>query len=240
MIVFIIFCGVYLALLLLIRPAPESLKAVGPTFQQHVKGIKATLFLGPFLLLIFLFASGFGFEEVDENLYRKLALPGGFDRQHIWLPSIVTHLFVHINVLHIGANVSALALLSVYEQRVGARRFLAVLGVGAAASIPSAFFYSDAFISGISGGLFGLAGAYFTDHAKLTRKEWWGAIAFFAFIFLVLLLNGEFGRSSSKVVNFQIDHFGHALGAIGGIIYCRLKPLCRVDDLSTRSSVLHS
>ena len=122
------------------------------------------------------------------------------------------------------ANVTGLGLLSVYERRVGARRFLAVVGVASVASIPSALLYSNAYVSGISGGVFGLAAAYFTDHERLTRKEWLMAIAFFAFIALVLSLDSALRTSGDKTLGFQIDHIGHVLGAIGGIVYCRLVP----------------
>ena len=101
MIAFSIACTIYLSCLLFIRPAPASLKAVKPTFLESLKGIKATLVLGPLLLLIFLVTSDFTFTTTAEDVYERLALRGGFAMQNMWPMQVLTHLFVHINVLHV-------------------------------------------------------------------------------------------------------------------------------------------
>ena len=94
------------------------------------------------------------------------------------------------------------------------------------ASIPSILFYSEnILVSGISGGVFGLAAAYFTDEEELTTKEWLLAISLFLFLAIVLALDSEFKGGSNKALDMKIDHIGHFLGALGAILYCRLKPL---------------
>ncbi|WP_234912054.1 rhomboid family intramembrane serine protease, partial [Vibrio anguillarum] len=48
---------------------------------------------------------------------------------------LVSHLFVHGNLLHLATNVIGLGIASTYERRVGAKRYLSVLVVGALSSI---------------------------------------------------------------------------------------------------------
>ena len=79
-------------------------------------------------------------------------------------------------------------------------------------------------ICGISGGVFGLAAAYFTDHEDLSIKEWIYAILFFAFLMIIFGLQSKYQSHQSIELGFQVDHYGHILGAMGAIIYCRLKP----------------
>lgn len=101
------------------------------------------------------------------------------------------------------------------------------------ASIPSILFYPEyILVSGISGGVFGLAAAYFTDEDELTTKEWLLAISLFLFLAIMLALDSEFKGGSNKALDMKIDHIGHFLGALGAILYCRLKPL-RLTRAST-------
>jgi len=141
---------------------------------------------------------------------------------------LITHLFLHTSLFHLLMNLSGIGLASVYERKVGGKRFLAVLSVSLIFSIPSVFFYLDnVAIAGISGGVFGLAAAYFTDEKDLTLKEWLSAIAIFVF-FVILLTIASIIEEKSKGYNNggfgQVDHIGHALGAIAAIFYCRMFP----------------
>lgn len=79
-------------------------------------------------------------------------------------------------------------------------------------------------VCGISGGVFGLAAAYFTDEDELTIIEWGSAILLFAFLMFIFSIEGEFKSTSDETINTQVDHIGHIFGEIGAIIYCRLKP----------------
>ncbi len=224
MIIFLFVLSVYVAGLLFLRPSPESLKAAPLTFLENFKCIKASLISGLLFLVIFLFTSHYTFIDTDELTYLRFALNNLRKMAHLWPMQSITHLFIHANIIHIIMNVAGLGIASVYERRVGSRRFLAVLIVAGIASIPSIFFYTDPIaISGISGGIFGLGAAYFTDHENLTTKEWLSGIALFAFLVILFSLEGELKSDSKTGIQLQTDHVGHVLGAIGAIAYCRLK-----------------
>ena len=122
-----------------------------------------------------------------------------------------------------SSNVIGLALLSVYERRVGLNRYLAVLLAGIIGSTFSVFFYPEPLkASGISGGVFALGAAFFADHENLSVKEWLLCIFLFVGVTAVMTLDSYLNASHIDVSTTQIDHIGHALGALGGIIYCRL------------------
>lgn len=226
MIFFLISNVMYVLGLLLIKPSPNSLKAIPLTYMQNFKLIRASLCSGVFLLFVFLIISNYGFLAVDEYIYTLLALNNDSEKALLWPLQSITHLIIHTDPMHLLANVCGIALASVYERRVGAKRFLSVLAIGGIASIPSIFFYSETVtVCGISGGVFGLAAAYFTDEDELTIKEWGSAILLFAFLMFIFSIEGEFTSTSDETINTQVDHIGHIFGAIGAIIYCRLKPL---------------
>jgi membrane associated rhomboid family serine protease len=233
MIIFLIAVVTYVSLLIFIKPAPSSLKAVPITYSENFKFVWASICSGVVVLFIFLLITNFGFISVDESLYRTFALSNDIDQFLKWPLQSVSHLFIHGNLIHLAANVIGLGLASTYERRVGAKRYLAVLLVSGLASIPSILFYSEnILVCGISGGVFGLAAAYFTDEEELTTKEWLLAISLFLFLAMVLALDSEFKGGSNKALDMKIDHIGHFLGALGAILYCRLKPL-RLTRAST-------
>lgn len=216
----------YTAALLLITPAPASLKARKPGFFENLRAIKASLVTGWLILGLFWLSSDFAFTEINPDLANTLALHGGLSPQPYWLIRAVTHIFLHFNLLHVLANVSLLGLTSVYERRVGSRRFLMVLLIASLGSILSALFYGPEYqLMGISGGLFGLAAAYFTDHKALTIKEWLQAIAFFAVLTTMIGFTQNSKALPGTELNAHIDHISHILGAISAIIYCRFKAI---------------
>lgn len=226
MILFAICSLAYLLTLLSIRPAPLSLKAEVPSFGQHGMSIRVSLLLGLLLLGIFLVTSDFGFIEADPAIIDGYAMRGGWTLDARSPLSGLTHWLLHINFQHLLTNVAGLGLLSVYERRVGTRRFVAVLLVACLASAFSVLFYpASTQLCGISGGLFGLAAAYFVDERSMTTKDWLLAIVFFGVVVGLLTLDGKLRSSSTSAVDFQIDHLGHFLGALGAVAYCRLRPL---------------
>lgn len=226
MILFLLATLGYLGTLLAIRPSPASLKATPLTFAENFKLIRASIVSGVFILFVFLITSDFGFLAINENTYALFSLNNDPEKARLWPIQAVTHLFIHANPIHLLANVAGLGLASVYERRVGARRFFSVLLVGSLASIPSIFFYAETTtVSGISGGVFGLAAAYFTDQEELTPKEWVVAILLFAGLATVFALEGEFKTSAGDAFATRVDHIGHAMGAAAAIIYCRLIPV---------------
>lgn len=225
MILFCLITSLYVGILLYMRPSPDSLKAAPITFSQNFTRIKASLFSGVLFLVVFLITSNLTFTVIDERFCRILALSnvGGFS--FLWPLQSITHLFIHFNLLHVITNVTCLGMASAYERKVGSYRFLTVFAISGLASIPSILFYSDAtVICGVSGGIFGLAAAYFTDDENLTLKEWVYAIIIFSLLAGLFALEGELRSNSSKNLQLRVDHIGHIFGAIGAIIYCRLKP----------------
>lgn len=226
MILFAICLSAYWLTLLLIKPAPLSLKAEVPSFGQNAMSIRISLLLGPLLLGIFLLTSNFGFTETDPAIIDGYAMRGGWALDARSPLRGLAHGLLHIDIKHVLTNVLALGVLSVYERRVGTRRFVAVLLVACLVSTFSALFFpATTRLCGISGGLFGLAAAYFVDERAMTTKDWLIAIAFFGFVIGLLTLDGELRSAGKPVVDFQIDHLGHFLGALGAVVYCRLRPL---------------
>jgi rhomboid protease GluP len=157
------------------------------------------------------------------------------DSKILWPIQAITHLFIHGSLLHLLSNVMCIGILSVYERRVGSRRFLAVLSVSCIASIPSIFFYSlPTIICGISGGVFGLAAAYFTDHDDLTNKEWVYGVISFLCLALFFSFRELLETNSQREISLNIDYYGHALGAMGAIIYCRARKNLTMRSTPTR------
>lgn len=220
---FFLFISVcYLVTLLYYRPSPSSLKEKPMSFSENFNAIKASLFSGLLILVTFLFTSDLEFKVVNESLFELFALNNSQKASSYWPIQALTHLFIHINLYHVLANVFALGVASAYERRVGSKRFVIVLIVASIASIPSILFYSEpTAVCGISGGVFGLAAAYFTDHEEMTTKEWIYAVLLAAFLITIFTLEGEFKSRSASKLDFKVDHIAHILGAIGAVIYCR-------------------
>lgn len=231
MILFLAISIVYIVLLITIRPAPSSLREAKPTLHQSFVGVRATLGSGVLLLTIFFFTSNYEFLELDKQVYERFTLQNGRNEHEFWPATIITHLFLHINLAHLLANVFYIGIASLYERRVGPGRFLAVLIVSSLASIPSALFYpQDYAFCGISGGVLGLAAAFFTDHEDISLKEWIQATVFFAFIFSAISFGEMHKASKYTSLGLQVDHIGHILGAMAAVLYCRIAPTrARID-----------
>jgi membrane associated rhomboid family serine protease len=223
MILFLSVSAVYTGILLFYRPLPDSIKADPLSLSDNFSAIKTSLFSGLFFLIIFLFTSDFEFLVVNEKLYGLLALNNVWEMARFWPVQAITHLFIHSDLYHIAGNVSGIGLASTYERRVGSKRFLAVFAVASVASIPSIFFHTESTaVCGISGGIFGLAAAYFTDHDNLTTKEWFYAVLLGVFLMVLFSFQGDFKSNPIRDLQLKVDHIGHLMGFIGAIIYCRL------------------
>ena len=224
MVIFLLVTIPYVFILVYYRPSPESLKVSSISIKENFKAIKVSISSGILLLFIFLIISQFSFTEVDEDFHSIFGLTNIKEGAKLWPLQLFSHLLIHVDAYHVLSNVFAIGLASTYERRVGSTRFFMVLMVGAFSSVPSILFYYDPItISGISGGIFALAAAYFTDFENLTARQWVSAILMFLLVVLMLSITGE--GSLTSEADFQVDHFGHFLGALGGIVYCRLKPL---------------
>lgn len=228
MILFVAFSFIYAGLLTIYIPAPEGLKERRATFGENLVHIKGTLAVGLALLSVFFVTSGFGFIQSEDRILALLSISNDGPYPDLWFLQFLTNPFIHLNVVHVLSNVAAIGIASAYERRVGTGRFFAVLLCGAFVSGTSVLFYSEPIISnGISGGVFALAAAYFTDHEDLTGKEWLQAVAMFGALMLVFSLEGEVRASSGDYSQIQVDHIGHVLGAIAGGVYVRLRPSIR-------------
>lgn len=222
MTLFILITALMVSLLLAIRPEPASLRSPMPSFGEHLNSVKISLSLSLLILVIFLFTSDFGFLVINEDIRTLLSLNNVPEMKMYWPFEVITGLFIHLNLEHVLSNAAALMLLSVYERRVGSNRYLMVLIVGAVASVPSILFFREpVMVCGISGGASALAAAFFVDHENITVKEWF--IAIFLFLFISLFVSFQGTQYGSSLPDFQVDHGGHILGAIGGILYCRFR-----------------
>ncbi|MBL4587234.1 MAG: rhomboid family intramembrane serine protease [Flavobacteriales bacterium] len=204
-----------------LKPEPESLKEKSFSLTQNYRQIRVSLYGGILLLTIFLFTSNFQFEEMNERAFELLALSNVWEFAYRWPYQFFTHHFVHFNLYHLVANIFFLMLLTAYERRVGAIRFLEVAAASAIFSTPSVFILSgNSATCGISAVLFGLGAAYFTDHKQLSKKEWLKAVGLFSLIAILMTIGGELETDEDEMI---VDHWGHILGAVGGIIYCRIR-----------------
>ena len=213
----------YIAVLILYRPAPESLKAQQIGYLANIAKIKVSLLLGVLICIVFLFTSNFSFDATDDKLQTMLGINNRFFSSGFWFVQLITHNFVHENIIHLAGNLFMLGMTSLYERRVGAKRFLMVFLVSSLFSGLSIFLYTDIVVSvGISGGVFGFAAAYFTDHANLSVKDWFMAIGMFISLAVIFTLSGESKLPKDMILN--VDHIGHSMGAAGAILYCKLRP----------------
>ena len=214
---------IFVGALVFFKPSPESLKAPSLSYWQNTRAVSGSLLAGIFVLLVYFFTADSIGLVVDEHWYHLLASSNRNDDLVSASYQLITSSFIHSNFLHVSSNVLGLALLSIYERRVGLNRYLAVLLVGIIVSSPSAFFYSEPLtVCGISGGVFALGAAFCTDHENLSIKEWLSAILLFVAITAVLMFDSYLNGPQADALTMEVDHIGHALGALGGIIYCRL------------------
>ena len=209
-------------MMVFIKPSPKSFKDKPISIKENIWAIKGSIVLGILLLTAHLFVTKFTFLEVDSHLYNLLALHY-LTSQDFLISQFFTNTFVHFNLIHLLSNLMFIGLLSVYERRVGLKRFLMVLLVAGLFSGLSILFYDvDNTTSGISGVVFGLGAVFFTDEKNLNYKDW--AYALLSFLFLAIILSVRDFYEIQKIENigFQIDYIGHFLGAFGAIIYTRL------------------
>jgi len=222
MIYYITLSVLYIGMLLFIKPSPKSFRDKPLTITENFFAIKGSLALGFLILTVHLFISNFNFLEAESTLYNILALHHPKNTDFL-ISQFFTNTFVHLNIIHLVSNLSLIGLLSVYERRVGLKRFIMVVLVSGFFSGLSILFYNiDNTTSGISGVAFGLGAVFFTDEKNLTYKEWIYAIL--SFLFLALILSYQDFHKMQKIENIdlQVDYIGHFLGAFGAIVYTRL------------------
>jgi membrane associated rhomboid family serine protease len=169
---------------------------------------------------------GTRFLRIDTSLYLLLGFSNQWDAAILWPLQVFTHSFIHLNLHHVISNVTGVAILSGYERRVGSKRHLAVLMTGAMFSNLSILFYTAPTVaSGISGGLFALLAAYFIDFPDHKQHKVKTSIWAVLLLITIITLATDLRMDSNQVLAYSVDHLGHIFGALGGLIYCRLRPL---------------
>jgi len=203
-------------------PEPENLREKKrPDLKERVTHRCGTLLLGTVLIAVAASTFDLNALKITPSSEALLALSrqGVFDGGRVY--QLVTSNFVHINLLHLIGNLSLLMLLSLYEWRVGIARYFAVYFFAAIVSslIDLAAFPAQAVFLGASGGICGLAAAYFVDHENVSRKEWGIGIAV---VLLLVALYSFVGKADEAKLGASINWLAHLSGALAGGIYVRL------------------
>jgi rhomboid protease GluP len=203
-------------------PEPDSLRdVVAETAFERIGSVIGTLAIGIALIVIAAVtfdAHGFGITPRMEQIVGLN--PNSVIKQGRYY-QVLTSALVHINVIHLVGNLLTLALLSVYERRVGYRRFVAVFVVAALiSSLTDLILLPDGVVSmGASGGICGLAAGYFLDHEEVTKTDWVKGLA----VVLILVAIYSFAAmiTTEKQVG-SVNWVAHLWGALGGALYIRV------------------
>lgn len=214
MVLFVVTLLVWAVALFSLRPAPADLRAQMPSRWQSFTQIQATFWLGVVLILAFYF--------VSNEWLARLSISNADMLSPTWFVQTLTHNFLHLNLVHLSSNLVALGWLSLYERRVGPRRFLFIFVVGGMLSAVSLFLEPSLVIAaGASSGLYALAAAYFVDRPDQTMKNYLiGAVVLAAAFVCFSILEQWDGRTST----FEVDTWGHLAGLICGLIICAVFP----------------
>jgi rhomboid protease GluP len=128
---------------------------------------------------------------------------------------LVTAMFLHGGILHIGLNMYALRSIGpLIEKMYGKIKFLIIYFVSGITSSLFSYFFSPAISVGASGAIFGLMGAAVILGITMSKKI---GREFLNSILQVVLVNLFLGFNLSN-----IDNFGHLGGLIGGLIITSL------------------
>jgi len=218
MILFLIIVSAWTIILFLIAPQPSNLRETINRWESF-KEIKGTFLIGVVLCFVFFVLSGGSFYEISDDWLFLFAVNNVKVFTPWWLIQAFTHTLIHIDILHLLLNLFFLGFLSLYERRVGTKRFLAIFFFSGILSSVSVFFFSKPMmVAGSSAGLFGLFASYILDDPRMKLKEFIIAILFVVFIWVVIELQPR--RNIPET--YSIDRVGHLLGLFLGIIYCKL------------------
>jgi rhomboid protease GluP len=183
---------------------------------KRFTAVKGALALGLSLVLIYYLTSGGQWGDSSASSIRLFGLNRGPTFHYF---QFLTCIFIHGFFGHMFNNVAFIGLFSSYERRKGTGRFFLVF-------LASGFFSSLLFYPfihtgeacyGASVGFYGLVAAYCTDFEELPLKEW--IIACLVLLAMVGFDTFLLGLSEKDI---QINHAGHMLGALGGLLICRV------------------
>lgn len=212
----------FLAALSFVIEEPVSLKSHKNSILQNIKNKIATLTIGSLVILVFFLTSNGDFPEITIKPIFAGILGLSNAEISILLPiQLFSHAMIHINFLHLSTNLVYFSFCSVYESRVGSKRYLKVLLTGVLTSNFSALFYTeDTVFLGISGGISALIAAYFTDFTNIRSKQSHIRIFILILIGIFYIFFNHFTKERFGSLE-QTDHLGHVFGALGGFIYTR-------------------
>ncbi len=130
---------------------------------------------------------------------------------------LLTPMFLHGSLLHIGFNMYALLIFGVgLERRFGHGRFLLLYILGAFTGNVASFLFTNADSLGASTAIFGLLGAegiFLIQNRRLLAGQFRSAIGNIIFIAAINLFLGISGTLAG------IDNWGHIGGLLGGLIF---------------------
>lgn len=204
--------------LLLLRPKPESLRTEPIPYWENFVAAKATFGLGLTCIAVYALVASVQTIPLDAIL----ALNNQMSFSILTVLQFFTNIFVHFGIIHLLSNLSILGILSIYEKRVGSTRFLKIFFVSALVANLSILLHFEPVLSaGASGGIAGLAAAYFLDHRNVTTKQY--LVGFIS----ALLVFGIFQIQTfieAQDMNANVDFLGHILGFVAGAVMVRLLP----------------
>lgn len=211
-------------IILFYKPQNLSLKdnATKSRFER-IKEAKGTIALGTLILLIVLISFDMPTLKLNDNFASVFGLSKTGVFEHKLFFQILTSNFIHFDLLHLVANLSALILLVAYERRIGTSRYLTIFAISAvAASFLDLFLIrQDSLSLGASAGIAGLACGYFIDYGKLSIKEWSIGILFSLFIVGVLSI---YDKSNVADIGYEINWIAHLLGVIVAAMFIKVVP----------------
>jgi membrane associated rhomboid family serine protease len=189
-----------------IRPRPVR-RAPGVALASGKAPVTRILIAINIVIYLLTAAQGGGFNAPGGQLFDKMILYGPFVAHGDWW-RLVTAMFLHASVIHIGFNMFALYLIGTpVEQYLGRARYIGLYFVsGLAGSAGGLLQAPHTPVLGASGAIFGILGAMLILEWQAT-----GRLAGNAMTWIVINL----------VISFAIPNIswgGHVGGLIGGIL----------------------
>ncbi|HPZ10155.1 MAG TPA: rhomboid family intramembrane serine protease [Candidatus Eremiobacteraeota bacterium] len=201
------------------RVCPRCRAKVSPYFIEvfrRILGLKTSQVIAGTAIFVFLSVADFIFSMAYGGI-TSLMSPGN---KTLWLSgamltpfngdwwTIITSIFVHIGIAHIGFNMFALIQVGpVLEQILGFKRFFSIFMItGISASMATMFLLQNAISAGASGSLFGLIGmgiTYFHRNNQNRIRNFFLKWAIYAFAFGIFI---------------GANNVAHIAGALSGLL----------------------
>jgi len=191
------------------RTPGERAMAGAPRALQNLRGAYVTraLVIANVFIYLLTVAQGSGINSPGGKLFDKWLLYGPYVANGQWW-RLVTSMFLHASILHIGLNMLALWWLgSIVEQAIGHGRYLAIYFVSGLAGSAGALLATPLQPTvGASGAIYGILGS-------LLILEWLQTGTFAGPALTLIVINLAFSFTASG-----ISWGGHVGGLIAGIL----------------------